>query len=118
MSEDLKSLAEEIIDYCNATEAAAVKLRMNVEKLIGESNKKPEKTWSWNPDGIKWVQAKGARGDYERYPAEDQKIEATPDYKNMLQDLKEHKMFLFRDGLNYWVFPDLAICGRKQKEVF
>lgn len=76
-----------------------------------------QRRWSWNPDGIKWTKTKGAREEYERYPAEDQKIEATPDYKNMLQDLKEHAMFISRDNVNYWVFPDLVTVGRKQKEV-
>jgi hypothetical protein len=70
----------------------------------------------WNPEKIKWAQAKGARGDYERYPAEDQKVEATDDYKALLLDLKEHKLFFFRDGWNYWLFPDLVTVGRRRKE--
>lgn len=74
------------------------------------------KKLTWNPERINWVQAKGARGDYERYPAEDQKIEATEDYKALLLDLKEHKLFFFKDGWNYWLFPDLVTVGRKRKE--
>lgn len=70
----------------------------------------------WDPEKIKWIQAKGARGDYERYPAEGQKIEASPDYKALIADLKEHNMFFFRDGWNYWLFPDLATVGRKRKK--
>lgn len=70
----------------------------------------------WNPEKIKWSQAKGARGNYERCPEDNQKVEAIPDYKALLQDLKEHKMFFFRDGWNYWLFPDLVTVGRKRKE--
>jgi hypothetical protein len=86
--------------------------------LKGESINKPQppvEKPQWNPEKIPWTQTKGTRGDYERYPAEGQKIEAIPDYKALLQDLKEHKNFLFRDGYNYWLFVDLATVGRKKK---
>jgi hypothetical protein len=34
-SEDLKILAEEIVDFCNGLEALAVKLRTQINKLFG-----------------------------------------------------------------------------------
>jgi hypothetical protein len=77
--------------------------------------KKTEKSWSWNPDAIAWVQTKGTRGDYDRYPAENQKIEASPDYKTLLEDLKTHNNFIVRDGYNYWLFVDLVTVGRKPR---
>jgi hypothetical protein len=36
-SEDLKILAEEIVDFCNGLEALAVKLRTQINKLFGHS---------------------------------------------------------------------------------
>ena len=112
-NEDLRILAEDIVDYCNAVEAACVKLKMQIDRNFGPE---PEQKPNWNPEKIKWVKAEGTRGSYERYPAQDQKPEATADYKNLLQDLKEHKKnFLFRDGLNYWLFQDAVTIGRKPK---
>ena len=62
-SEDLKILAEEIIDFCNGLEALAVKLRVQIEKLFGEVKPKiPEETFSI----LKWQSEKGSRlGEYE-----------------------------------------------------
>ena len=82
-----------------------------------EAKEEKAHEWTWNPQKIPWVKAEGARGAYERYPAQDQKPEATLDYQNLLQTLKEHtKNFLFRDGWNYWLFPDLVTVGRKKKK--
>jgi len=65
--EDLKILAEEIVDFCNGLEALAVKLRTQIEKLFGESQR-----WDWNPAKIKWEKAEGSKGEYER--SEDVKV--------------------------------------------
>ncbi len=88
-----------------------------LETLAPPGVKEEKHSWNWDPQKIVWVKAEDSRGAYERYPAQDQKIAATVDYKNMLQDLKEYKKnFLFRDGWNYWLFPDLATVGRKLKQ--
>ena len=62
-SEDLKVLAEEIVDFCNGLEALAVKLRVQIEKLFGEVKAKiPEETFTI----LKWQSEKGSRlGEYE-----------------------------------------------------
>jgi hypothetical protein len=89
-----------------------------LESLVPpEAKEEKEKEWTWDPEKIPWTKAEGARGAYERYTVQDQKPEATVDYKNMLQNLKEHKKnFLFRDSWNYWLFLDLATVGRKKKK--
>jgi len=107
MSEDLKLLAEDIIDYCNAVESASVKLKSQISKLIGES----KKAWSWDPERIKWEKAQGSKGEYEK--SED--INSL-DFKNLLKDLAEHKGTLSRDGLFYWSFRNGSTVGRKKRE--
>jgi hypothetical protein len=78
--------------------------------------KEEKHSCNWDPQKIPWLKAEGSRGAYERYPAQDKRPEATPDYKNLLQALKEHsKSFLFRDGFNYWLFQDAVTVGRKHK---
>lgn len=115
-SEDLTLLAEEIIDFCNGLEALAVKLRVQIEKMLGtaktEGNNKPQ----WNPEVIKWQEVEGFRGKYQRYPLEGEKAEASPDYRLLLEDLKKHGGRLTRNGWFYWLFEDNATVGRKPRK--
>ena len=83
-----------------------------IEKAEAEQPK-----FSWNPEAIKWQKVEGFRGEYERYPLEGEKVEATPDYKNLLEDLKRHGGKLTRNGYFYWVFEDSSTIGRKRREV-
>lgn len=110
-------LSEVVSDFLNAVEAAAVNAKLQIAEIKGVAEKETtaEEKWTWEPEKIPWIKAEGARGAYERYPAEGKKIESILDYKGLLSDLKEHKNFLFRDGWNYWLFPDLATVGRKPK---
>jgi len=59
MSEDLKILAEDVVDFCNALESASVKLRLQIEKLLGTEVKAkiPEKRFNV----LKWQDEKGSR---------------------------------------------------------
>ena len=89
-------------------------LQMAVDGLTEYLEKKaPVNKASWNPESIKWCQAEGSKGPYERYPAEGQKAESTADYHNLLQDLKDHQGKLSHKGFFYWVFVDQATIGRK-----
>jgi len=93
---------EAIIDFCNALEAAAVKLKHDV----GAS---PEQVkWTWNPDKIQWTQQQGTKGPYEK--SEDVN---NPEFKAMLKDLQEHKGKLQRSGFFFWVFESGSVVGRK-----
>jgi hypothetical protein len=88
--------------------------------LRGESITEPEpEKPSWDPNRIKWVDAQGASGSYQRYPPEGERAEATEDYKNMLADLKAHNGKLSRKEADgtwfYWVFQDAATVGRKKR---
>lgn len=89
-------------------------------KTAVEAEKQLEKTSSsenlWNPEKISWVEAEGARGSYQRYPAPHQKAEFTADYQNMLKDIKEHGDRMTRENWFYWVFTDGATVGRKKRK--
>lgn len=108
MSEDLKILAEDLIDFCNAQESTIIKLRTQIEKMLGSESRK---AWSWDPGRIRWEKAQGEKGEYER--SEDVN---SLDFKNLLKDLAEHKGTLARDGLFYWSFRNGSTVGRKKRE--
>jgi len=88
-------------------------------KVAVEAEKQLEKTSSpeslWDAEKIKWVEAEGARGPYQRYSAPHEKAEFTVDYKNMLKDIKEHGNRMTRSDHFYWLFTDGATVGRKQR---
>ena len=98
-----------------------VKLRDAAQMMADAANEQLEKMEppnvknTWTPDKIKWVQADGTKGPYERYPAEGEKPENTADYKNMLADLKERNGKLTKDGYFFWIFTDNATVGRKKR---
>jgi len=76
--------------------------------------KNPERIeQNYNPETIKWSRTTGPNGVYERYPAQNETPEATPDYKGLLADLNVHKGRLQRAGLFYWLFTDGVTIGRK-----
>ncbi len=110
--EDLAAVVELLIDFCNAVEAAAFKLRVELAKYFGPVTS----GLTWDPNAIKWVQTEGFKGPYERYPAADAKAEGTVDYQNMLRDLKAHGGRLTREGWFYWLFQDGSTVGRKQRK--
>jgi hypothetical protein len=118
--EDFEIFVEDFLDMLNGQEASIVKMKQQIAKLVGVAQEKQkERVRTWDPAKIKWVQAQGTSGPYERHPPEGEKAEATEDYKCMLQDLKEHNGKLSRkeaDGATwfYWVFQDGATVGRKK----
>lgn len=72
--------------------------------------KEVQESRPWDPDKIKFVGAQGAKGPYEKADPQ-----ATPDFKAMLQDLKDHKGKFRHGQYFYWVFSDSATVGRKKK---
>ena len=100
-------LVESVIDFSNAVEAACVNLRRQIQGYV-----KVERKPSWNPDAIKWVEAEGFRGKYER--SEDVN---SLDFKALVKDLAAHNGKLSRNGFFYWLFKNGATVGRKKREV-
>lgn len=109
-SEDLKIFLEDLVDWLSSHEAGIVKLKRQIEKLIGPSKAEAKGKWSWNPEKVKWSQAEGTKGVYER--SEDVN---SLDFKNLLKDLANHKGFLVRDSYSYWVFKNGSTVGRKKR---
>jgi len=65
----------------------------------------------WNPDNIKWTEATGSSGPYER--SQDKE---NADFKKMVEDLKAHNGKLSRDGYFYWLFTNGDCVGRKKRK--
>lgn len=105
LTEDLKILAEDVADFCNAVESACVKLRFQIEKMLGSDVKR-----KWDSGKIQWVKAQGSKGEYER--AEDVN---NREFKAMLKDLAEHNGKLSRNGVFYWLFKNGSTVGRKKR---
>ena len=102
--EDLATLALlEFLDACETGIAAAKHLIK--EAKIGKETERP-----WNPEKIKWEQAQGTSGLYER--SEDVN---SLDLKALLKDLAAHQGKLTRDSYFYWTFQNGAIIGRKKR---
>jgi hypothetical protein len=118
-NEDLKIFLEDFCDFLDSLEASIVKMKRQISKLVGsepEAKANSSEKLEWNPEGIKWRKAEGFRGEYERYPLEGEKAEASPDYKNLLEDLKKHGGRLTKNGYFYWMFEDSATIGRKKRK--
>ena len=93
-----------IFELVNAVEAgiASFKRRLAVEKGVT--------ALSWDPDKIKWEQADGKNGPYER--SEDVN---NPEFKALLKDLARHGGRLTRNGWFYWTFKNGSTVGRKKR---
>jgi hypothetical protein len=93
---------EAIIDFCNALEAACVKLKHELGASPAQGRH------SWDPDKIGWTDKQGDKGAFQM--SEDVN---NLEFKTMLKDLNDHQGKLYRDGKFYWVFANGATVGRK-----
>lgn len=105
--------AEVLIDSITTGQQIICTCLENAGLMTG--NGEPAQPASSDPGKIAWKEAEGAKGKYDRYPAEGEKAESTDDYKNILADLKKHDGRMTRDGYFYWLFTDSATIGRKRK---
>jgi len=105
MSETEKVL-EILSDMANGLEALAINVKHQIEAL---TQPKPK----WDPSNIKWEQAEGSSGPYER--SEDVN---SIDFKEAIEDLAEHNGKLSRKEADgtwfYWKFQKSPIIGRKR----
>jgi len=81
-----------------------------IDEYVDSMAPKEVAGFTWNPDKIKWVQAEGTSGPYERSEDVD-----NPDFKAMLKDLADHKGKFQREGYFYWAFQKAGVVGRKKK---
>lgn len=103
--EDLATLA--LLEFLNACEAGIAAAKHLIKEAKIDNITEP----TWNPEKIKWEQAQGSSGPYER--SED--LNST-DFKAMLRDLAAHQGRLTRDGFFYWTFKNGATVGRKKRK--
>lgn len=102
MSEEI---TDPIVDFATALESACV----NLKRQIGKGPKEQSK-WNWNPEAIKWSEAEGQSGKYERSEDTD-----NPEFKAMLKDLAQHNGKLNRESFFYWTFRNGLVVGRKKR---
>ena len=111
MTED--NVAEAVIDFCNAMEAAVVNLKRQLGRRNGNGpaaqSDSSQPLNSWNPDAIKWESRQGSKGPFERSEDVD-----NPQFKLLLKDLAAHQGKLTRNGLFYWTFQNGSTVGRKK----
>jgi hypothetical protein len=103
--ESLVLLVEDLLEFLNSMEAAITLFKGQIDKNFGQ---KREKTW--DPNKIKWDQADGKNGPYER--SEDVN---NSEFKTMLKDLTRHGGKLTRNGWFYWTFKNGLAVGRKKR---
>lgn len=96
------------IEEENALELAKGSLESLLDTWLKGETISGEKPSTWNAGKIKWVQAQGSSGPYEK--SEDVN---SLDFKELLKDLSAHKGKLTRDGLFYWQFERGDAVGRK-----
>jgi hypothetical protein len=100
--EDVASVA--LLEFLNAVEAGIASAR----QLIKEAKK--EAKIGWDPEQIKWEEAQGMAGPYQR--SEDVN---NPEFKAMLKDLQAHDGKLTKEGWFFWVFQNGTTVGRKKR---
>lgn len=111
MSEE--RLLEVISDYADGLEAVAFKLKKDVAALAGKKESTTFKTY--DPEKIAWVQATGPHGAFEKATAEANS--QCQEFVALLEDLKDHKGTMTRNGLFYWPFNEgPTTIGRKPKK--
>ncbi|MEM2994389.1 MAG: hypothetical protein QXI91_00010 [Candidatus Bathyarchaeia archaeon] len=108
--EDFEIFIEDFCDFLDGLEASVTKMKQQIAKLVGVAEDKP-KSWSWDPNKIKWEKAQGFRGEFEK--SEDVN---NPEFKALLKDLAQHNGKLTTDGWFYWTFKNGSTVGRKKRE--
>jgi len=96
--EDTATIA--LLEFLNAVEAGIASARQIIkEAKVG-----------WDPEQIKWEDAQGTSGPYQRSEDFD-----NPEFKAMLKDLQAHNGKLTKEGWFYWTFQNGTTVGRKKR---
>lgn len=104
VNEAEEKILEILCDLANGLEAAALGVKHQIRELLRSDEQ------SWNPIRIKWEQAHGTSGPYERSEDVD-----SPDFKSLIKDLDQHDGRLSKDGHFYWLFKNGSTVGRKKR---
>ena len=110
MTQDFQLFLEDMLVYLSCQEAGLVQLRMQINKVLGET--KPSTKLPFNAEKIKWQQRQNQKGPFEISEDYD-----NADHGALLKFLREHANgCLTSEGWFYWIFPDLKTLGRKKSE--
>jgi len=111
---DLKIFLEDFIDLLNAQEASIVKMRTQIEKLIGaRATPQGSPKLPFDASKIKWQDRENEKGKFQM--SEDY---SSPDHKALLAFLNEHipSKCVQSEGWFFWVYPNGSTIGRKLKK--
>lgn len=100
MTEKEDAAAIALLEFLNAVEAGIASARQIIK----------EAKMGWDPEAIKWEDAQGTAGPYQRSKDVD-----NPEFKTMLKDLQAHNGKLTRGGWFYWLFQNGTTVGRKKR---
>jgi hypothetical protein len=90
-------------EFLNATEVGIATAKRLISKAKGVE--------TWDANKIKWEQAEGSSGPYER--SEDFN---NTEFKEMLKHLAAHGGKMVCEGDFYWLFRNGSVVGRKKRK--
>lgn len=94
---------EALLEYLNGCEAGIAAAKHLISQGKGLDK--------YDPSKIKWDQAEGAHGLYQR--SEDV---SSVDFKLLVKDLAGHNGKFTKDGFFYWLFQNGSTVGRKERK--
>jgi hypothetical protein len=110
MSEDFKIFVEDFTDWLNSQEAGIVKLKTQIQKVLGET--KPSPKLPFDASKIQWQDKESGKGKFQL--SEDYN---SLDHKALLKFLNEHAGgCVASEDHFYWVFQNGATIGRKLRK--
>jgi len=114
-SEDLKIFLEDFVDFLNAQESSIVKMRLQLEKLVGAVAPAPKGSpkLPFDVSKINWQDRENEKGKFQC--SEDYN---SLDHKALLAFLNEHvpSKCVQSEGWFYWIYPSGSKIGRKLKK--
>lgn len=93
----------ELFEFLNAVDAGIAAARQHLK----------ERRNLYVVDKIKWTQAEGSKGLYQKATLEDNKDNV--DFKAMVKDLADHGGKMTREGYFCWLFKNGSVIGRKKR---
>jgi len=112
---DLKIFLEDFVDFLNAQESSIVKMRLQIQKLLGAEAKATQGSpkLPFDVSKIKWQERENEKGKFQCSEDYD-----SLDHKALLRFLNEHvpSKCVQSEGWFYWVYPSGSKIGRKLKK--
>jgi len=94
-----------LFQLVNGMDAGIVEFKQTLKKL---------KLETYDVNKIKWQQAEGVKGVYEKATIDENKD--NPDFKAMVKDLADHSGKMTKDAYFCWLFKNGSLIGRKKRK--